>query len=167
MLWFKGQETTARCQFEMSVFHTGTGAKLVDEALLHHVEVETADFESLKAGAIPDASLLAMAFSEMAEQLGEQLCDVLRDVRWEGSITSVEGNQVVIPFGSESGFQVGDQLAVYALKEILEGASGHRFFVPGFKTGEIEVTAVYANRLEATVLDGAATQPNSLVREVD
>ncbi len=164
LLWFKDTHEYVKLQVAVSVYDTETGAKILDESFTHDVDVEELDFEELGTQNETKALVLKKAFEEVASSMSEAVCDAVKFQPWRGFLTAVNDNEIIISSGKRVGLKQGDILEVYDTSNVLQGAQGQRFFVPGLKTGEVEITAVSEDKAEAVVVSGDQINPNSSVR---
>jgi len=164
ILWFKGNREYVQTQVTVSVYDIETGAKVLDESFLHKVPSEDLDFESLGSTIEVNPEALNETFEEIADDMGESICDTLSSLPWRGFLTSIKDDKIIISSGSKAGLKQGDILEVYDSSNIFQGARGQRFFMPGSKTGEVKITVVSADRAEAVVVSGEEITPGSSVR---
>lgn len=164
MLWFAKQVHLARLQMETTVFHTGTGAKLLDKTVFQNVEITEEEGNRIKKQEMPNTVSLSETMTKIAEATGESIGQVLKHIPWEGYIKSAEGDHVVLSFGEASGLRKGRNLKVYRVDTVTEGRAGRRFFVQGEVVGRITITAVYPDRCEAVVKNGGPFPAGSVVR---
>jgi len=61
------------------------------------------------------------------------------------------------------GIKSGNIFEVYDSNGVFKGAKGQKFFIPGLKTGEIKITAVYPDSAEAVRFSGQNIQPGSSI----
>ena len=94
-------------------------------------------------------------FLKISEEIGEKICNAVNMPPWQGYITSVTENNIIISSGKKVGLVPGVVLEVFTTGEIIEGVDGHRFFTPGHKTGEVKLTTVYADSCEAILYTGS------------
>jgi len=164
LLWFKDTHEYVKVQVAVAVYDTETGAKILDESFIHEVDVGETDFEELGTQKEINALVLKEAFEKVASDMSETVCDALESQHWKGFITAVNENAIIISSGERVGLKQGDILEVYDISNVFQGAQGQRFFVPGLKTGEVEITAVSADKAEAVVVSGDKIKPGSSVR---
>ena len=164
LLWFKGNHEYVQVQVVTTVYDTETGAKILDESFIHEVEVGEVDFEELGTNSDANAIFFKEAFEKVASSISEAVCDAVKFQPWRGFLTAVNDNEIIISSGNRVGLKQGDILEVYDISNVFQGAQGQRFFVPGLKTGEIEITAVSADKAEAVVVSGDKIKPGSSVR---
>ena len=86
---------------------------------------------------------------------------------WVGYILEVSGQRVVLSAAADSGLKPGEVLDVFDNNRVIQGVDDVHFFVPGLKVGEIEVTAVFTDRVEARVLSGKVIWAGSPVKLKD
>jgi len=167
LLWFEDTYEYVQVQVAITVYDTETGAKILDENFIHEVEVEEFDFEELGKNSQANAIIFKEAFKQVASSTSEAVCDAVKFQPWRGFLTAVNGNKIIISSGNRVGLKQGDILEVYNISNVFQGAQGQRFFVPGLKTGEVEITAVSADKAEAVVVSGDKIKPGSSVRPKD
>jgi hypothetical protein len=165
--WFKDTHYFIRVQIRVEMYDTETGTKLLDEIINRDIEVELFDIELLKKQKRFDVFLLEEAYEYFASTIAEKVCDALIVQPWKGYIVSVAGNKIILSSGETSGLALEQVLEVFDSSEIIQGADGHRFFMPGPKTGEIKITAVYEDSAEAVLGIDSVVQVGNLVKTKD
>jgi hypothetical protein len=171
MLWFKSVRPYVRVQIATAIYDSETGAKLLDESFNHRVEVEDSESDFFEETKFKLADLdsktlnlaLTEAFDEIAEDMGEAICEALEDYPWKGFIASINGDKIIISSGKTAGLKPGDILEVYRTDEVYQGPHNQRFFVPGPKTGEVKITIVSPDTSVAVVVSGQDIKPGSSV----
>lgn len=164
LLWFKDNHEYVQVQVAIAVYDTETGAKIMDESFIQEVEVEELDFEESGKNPETNATIFKEAFEKVASSISEAVCETVKFQPWRGFLTAVNDNEIIISSGERVGLKPGDILEVYDISNVFQGAQGQRFFVPGLKTGEVEITAVSADKAEAVVVSGDKIKPGSSVR---
>lgn len=164
MFWFAKVVHMARIQMEIAIYHAGTGAKVLDRTVFHDIDITEAEGELIDAGEMPKAVPLNKALTEISETLGKSAHSVLKYIPWEGYVSSVEGEKIVLSAGASCGLKKGRELTIYTVDKVAVGESVQTFYSPGSEAGTITVTAVYSDRSEAVVKDGGPILPGSVVR---
>ena len=164
LLWFKGNETWLRMIFNVEVYDTETGAKLLAENLIHEMELEGEEPQHIDEKKAQGLSFLKSAMDEPLSDLAEKICDALHAEPWKSYVTSVSGDAVVLSAGKNSGLIPGDSLVVYQSRRVIAGVEG-RYYLPGVKIGEIRITSVHANRSEALRVSGEAGAVGDMVKK--
>ena len=169
LLWLEDIHEYVQVQVAIAVYDTETGAMILSENFIQEVEVEEfdfeeSDFEGLDKQNETNALILKEAFEQIASSMSEAMCDAVKFQPWRGFLTAVNDNEIIISSGNRVGLKQGDILEVYDISNVFQGAQGQRFFVPGLKTGEVEITAVSADKAEAVVVSGDKIKPGSSVR---
>ena len=162
--WFKDDKNFLRVLISCEVYDTQTGAKFLDESFTYESKIEWQLFESIKAKKIKDISALNNALTHIAEAMGEKICDTVGILPWKGYIVSIANDKIIISAGRRAGLLRGDILEVYESGKIIQGKDGGRFFLPGLKTGEIKITAVYPDKAHAVSVAGNAIKVGSSVK---
>jgi hypothetical protein len=166
VFWFRDTHRKAQIHTDVVAFHTGTGAKLFDETIFYEIEIDEPAAIQIQQGRWPDTISFPEVMAGAAAMTAEMICETLSEIPWEGYVSAVSGNQVVLPFGEVHNLKVGDVLDVIGIKNILEGAEQQRYFVPGLKTGQIKIISVSSNEADGELLEGGSVEPNSIVRIV-
>ncbi len=167
ILWFKGTHNVVQVQIVAEVYDTETGAKLFDEGFMDEIKVEEFDLNSIHSIHAMDMSVISEAFEHIAADMGEKICDAIVAEPWKGYITSISADKILISSGKRAGLKPGDEFEVFDSSGVLRGAGGHRFFIPGLKTGEIKITSVYANMAEGICISGQEIRKGSSIRPKD
>ncbi len=164
VLWLKDTHYYVQVRIAAEVFDTETGAKLLDESFVNEIEVDEVDLESIHADKRMNAIIANEAFEAIADEMGEKICNAIVFQPWKGFIASIDSKKVYLNFGKNIDLKIGDLFEVFDSSSIFEGLEGHRFFKPGFKTGEIKITAVYADTSEAILVSGHDIRSGFCVR---
>ena len=96
--------------------------------------------------------------------IGDSICDTVRDQPWTGYITRVESDEFIISAGTRVGLEPGDILEVFDSSRIIEGVGGQRFFSPGLKIGEIEIVDITGDRTKTRLVSGRGIMRGSTVQ---
>ncbi len=155
IIFFKNLRQFIYFQVKIEVYDTGTGVKLIDERYSEEIEIDELELELFKKKEIVNVSEVDDVFLKISEDIGEKICNAVNMPPWQGYITSVTENNIIISSGKKVGLVPGVVLEVFTTGEIIEGVDGHRFFTPGHKTGEVKLTTVYADSCEAILYTGS------------
>ena len=165
--WFKDIHHYVQVQIVAEVYDTETGAKLLDESFMREIEIDESDLESTGADAEIKAYIKDDIFKQIAIDTGEKICNAVVLDPWTGYITSTVDDKIILSSGERVGIKPGDIFEVYNSTDTFQGVDGHRFFIPGLKTGEIEITAVYPDTAEAVLISGQDIRAGFTVRPKD
>lgn len=160
---FKSQQHYQKIMIQVDMYASETGAKLLSEAHSREIEISDSEFQALKQGSVENSPVVMDALEDLAEDIADQVCEVLNDMPWIGFVTRVDNNTVTLSSGLDAGLTPGTRLELYNSDRIFKTPGG-RFFVPGIKTGDIEITTVHPNSAEATLLPDAKAGPGYVVR---
>lgn len=155
ILWFKDTHHFIHVQVMIAVYGTETGAKLLDESFMHEIEIDESDLESTDAEGEILTYIKNEAFKHIVDDISERICSTIVSRRWRGYITAINSGVIMISAGKRAGLMPGNIFEVYNSTETFQGAGGHRFFIPGLKTGEIKVTEVHDDTAEAVRISGS------------
>lgn len=165
--WFKDTHYYIQVHIAAQVYDTETGAKLLDEGFMHEIEIDEWDMESAHEDSEMKTSILEKALENIADDMGEKICSAIVLEPWKGFIASIDADKIMINSGSKVGLKSGDLFEVFDSSGIFEVTDGYRFFLPGPKTGEIKITAVYPDSSEAVLVSGHDIRPGFTVRKKD
>ena len=127
-------------------------AKIYSESTLTESEISKEEADKIKAGDDIKRPLLKETIVKMAEDAGAAICSAVDSRIWKGFIINADQNDVTLSVGEMQGIRSGSQFEVYDSAGIIEGYGGEKFFVPGYKIGEIEINHVRADHSTAKVL---------------
>jgi len=154
------EERTVQAVMQIDVYDIDTGTKILDRkfnSILDFGEQENKEDEEFIESEIVEkkvtSEIVKEAIVRIMPDMVDSICAALTDYSWKGYVVSTSDNKVTISSGSDSGLVSGNILEVYE-RNIVEGTQGHRFFIPGIKTGEIQLTEVYPDRSEAILISG-------------
>ena len=148
----------------IEVYDTETGTKILDESFSRKVEIEGLDYDLMQSQEklmLPD---LSETLRDLLSEMGERICWAIEDQPWNGFITALEDDTVILSSGNLSGLEPGDELEVFDNTRIIKGRDGQKFFVHGKKIGEIKVVAVEADSTQAVVVSNKGIKEGSSVR---
>ena len=151
----------------VEVSDTRTATKLLDETFKRQIEIDDIEYQIIQESDKIELPQLNKTLNKLLTDVGDSICDTVKDQPWTGYITKVEGGKFMIPSGTRTGLKLGDILEVYDSSRIIEGIGGQRFFTPGLKIGEIEIVAITENQTEAKLVDGKEIVTGSTVRRKD
>jgi len=164
ILFFKDLRRFIYFQVKIEVYDIGTGVKLIDERYSEEIEIDELELELFKKKEIVTISEVDDVFLKISEDIAEKICDAVNILPWQGYITSVTENNIIISSGKKVGLVPGAVLEVFTTGDIIEGVDGHRFRMPGCETGEVKLTAVYADSCEAVFYTGSGIMEGCSVR---
>ena len=146
---------------------TRTATKLLDNTFERRIEIDDFEYQMIKQSDKISLPELNEPLKKLLTDVGDSICDTIRDQPWNGFITKKEGDKFVISSGSRIGLKTGDVLEVFDSSRIIEGIGGQRFITPGLKIGEIEIVSITENKSEARLVEGEGIIAGSTVRRKD
>jgi hypothetical protein len=175
ILWFKDIHNFVQVQVMTEVYDTQTGAKLLDRSYTRKIEDEDIDilygdgsyYDLTDQTGKISIHIINDALKSIAADMGEQICETVVLQPWKGYITSTFEEKVLISSGEKVGIAPGDIFDVYDCNGVFKGAEKHRFFIPGLKTGEIKITAVYQDHAEGVLSSGQNIQAGCSISPKD
>jgi hypothetical protein len=164
VLWTKDTQHLVLLFIRVEVFETRTATKIFDNTFDRRIEIDDLEYRMIQDSEQIKLPELNDTLKRLLTDIGDSICDAIRDQPWDGYITEIDGDRYVIPSGTEVGLEPGDILETFDGGRIIEGAGGQRFFVPGLKIAEIEIVAITEDRLEAKLVSGGDIKRGSTVR---
>ena len=162
--WLTGEHSYFQVAVTIDIFGTQTGAKLLDKTYLHEIEVDVAEAsESEKESEYFDIIAIEKVIKLIVKDMNADICDTVSDIPWQGFIIATEGDTAVISAGKKVGLKVGNHLRIYKNDQILAGAFGSRYRVPGAVIGELELISVSDDQSNAILVDGTGAVPGNSV----
>lgn len=162
--WWAKTQHLARIQMDVDVFHTGTGAKLIDQTIFKDIEIEEPEGLQIDKKEMPATVKLNDALADINESIGETGDVVFRYIPWESHITGVDGNRITLSSGKSSGLKKGKVLDVFSADKVARGRSGRRFFAQGNKIGSITLTEIFPDHSLAVLKEGGPIPIGSVAR---
>ena len=164
VLWTKDTQHLVMIFIRVAIFDTRTATKILDDTLDRRIEIDDLEYRMIRQSEQIKLPELNETLKRLLTDIGESICDAIRDQPWDGYITGIDSDRYVIPSGAEVGLEAGDILEVFDGSRIMEGIGGQHFFVPGLKIGEIEIIAITADKLFAKLVSGENIEKGSTVR---
>ena len=162
--WFKDTQYSIEIILFLQSYDTETGAKLLDQTHIEEIEVDEAEFEEIERHRDVHLGQIKEAIEEAAEDLCAELCMTIRDTSWKAYVLDVDGGVVRISAGSKSGLSSGKALEVYESNRLIHGVNGEKFFVPGGKLADLNITELHEDDALAEIVDGGAVGAGNVVR---
>ena len=164
VLWTKDTQHLLQVFIRVEVFDTRTATKILDDTFDRRIEIDDLEYRMIQQNEQIKLPELNETLKRLLTDIGDSICDAIRDQPWDGYITEIDSDRYVIPSGTEVGLEAGDILEVFDGSRIMEGIGGQHFFVPGLKIGEIEIIAITADKLFAKLVSGENIKKGSTVR---
>ncbi len=149
ILWFR--KTKYRIVFEVTLdlYDPFTAAKILSRFEKGTVKIDRLTYDDLNSGVETDLTVLDEQIVDMAEDLGERAAEAMAAHPWQAAVVRVDGTRLFLATGGPAGVKVGRKMAVIDGKRTIDGQQGETFIVPGVKVGEIVITAVGDQEVEA------------------
>lgn len=152
--WFRGPHYYLETQVVVKIYDTESSSKLLEKIFTHKIEIDNQMFAKVKANESVILPLVDNSLIQISDPLGEDISNTVSIQPWKSFITAVNGDRVTIASGKKAAIKSGYIFEVYDTGKILRGTDGHRFVLPGRKTGEIKVTSVFPETSEAIIISG-------------
>ncbi|MCP4622988.1 MAG: hypothetical protein GY850_05600 [bacterium] len=151
----------------VEVSDTRTATKLLDETFQRQIEIDDVEYQIIQESDKINFPELNETLGRLLTDVGDSICDTIKDQPWTGYITQIENGNIIIPSGTRIGLKIGDILEVFDSSRIIKGIGGQRFFTPGLKIGEIEIVSITETRSETKLVNGKGIAEGSTVRRKD
>ena len=161
---FKENQHYEKIMIRVAMYDVETGAKFLSDTYSRELEISDTEFKALARGTVENSPIAMEAFKDLAEEIADDICEILDDTPWIGFVTQVDDRTVTLSSGAEAGLKPGKKLELYSSNKMLDNPNGNLFFVPGIKSGEIEITQVTPNSARARLLPGSTAEPGYAVR---
>ena len=164
ILWTKDTLHLVQIFIRVEVFDTRTATKILDNTVDRRIEIDDLDYQVNQDAEQFQIPGVNETLNLLLIDIGDRICNAVRDQPWDGYITEIDGDRYVIPSGTNVGLETGDILEVFDSSRTMEGVGGQRFFIPGLKIGKIEIVTITEDRLEAKLVSGEDIKKGSTVR---
>ncbi len=153
-LVFRKDQPMLQLDFQVALYDTETGAKLLDEVLKKRTIIDEVDYDSFDIKKLALTPVIEQMLIETVDDMGESICDAINRHPWKGYIIASDSQKIVLSSGRETGIVPGDVLAVFDSSVVLEGNNQRKYFLLGPRIGEIKIIAVFRDRSEAIPVSG-------------
>ena len=165
ILWTKETRYLLEVLIRVAVYDMQTATKTLDESFTQKVEIDETQHRLIQEEGAYNVPQINEALQELVSEMSDRICEVMDEQNWNGYVTAVEEDKIIISTGGPVGLKQGHVLEVFDSGRILEGIDGQRFFSPGQKTAELEIVAVSEKQAEAVKLTGREFKVGSIVRK--
>jgi len=153
--WLTGERSYFQVTITAEIYDTQTGAKLLDKTYLHEIEVDvTQASEVEKESEYFDIIAIEKLLKNIVADMHTDICDTISKIPWQGFIIGAEEGTVIISAGQKVGLKVGNRLNLYQNNQIITGAFGNQYRIPGPVIGELRLVSVSDDRSEAVLVNG-------------
>jgi len=162
--WLQGEKSYMQVTITAEVFDTQTGARLMDKTYLREIEVDVDKVsEAAQEDEYFDIEAIEEAFGLIVADMQENICETISDLPWKGFIIGSKDDRVIISAGENAGLKNGKRLNIYRNDQIIVGAFGSRYRIPGPKIGELKLVSVAEHQSEAILTKGSGATPGNSV----
>jgi hypothetical protein len=162
--WLTGDRSYFQVTITAEIYDTQTAAKLLDKTYLHEVEVDVDKAtESEKETEYFDIIAIEKVLKRIADEMRTDICNTVSYIPWLGFIIAAQGDTVTISAGKNVGLRPGTHLNIYQNDQIMTGALGNQYRIPGPQIGELKLVSVSDNQSKATLVEGTGAVPGNAV----
>jgi lipopolysaccharide export system protein LptA len=166
LLWMKDARFFLRVAVALEVFDAETATKIIDDSFAYLVDLEDSKYDIAELDKEIPPEMVQEAFDNLVPQVGDYIAETLNQQPWKAFVTQVTDDGVILSSGTDVGLAAGNVFDVFDAR-IIQGAGGHRFIVPGLKTGSVLVTEVRQNSADAILIAGDGIREGSTVKPGD
>ncbi len=162
---------TARTAIDLRIIDTSTGEIILAESAFGEETSRSLDFDSWKApdfeigGKDFDNSLIGKSTRKAIDSLVDKIDNAMKKISWKGYILKVNGNDIWINSGSDSGIKEGMKFKVRSPGEEVEDAEGKIYIIPGDDVAVIEVVKVLPSLSKVKIISGSGIAKDMEVLE--
>jgi len=162
--WLTGDRSYFQVTITAEIYDTQTAAKLLDKTYLHEAEVDVDKAtESEKETEYFDIIAIEKVLKRIVDEMRTDICDTVSYIPWLGFIIAAEGDAVTISAGKNVGLRPGTHLNIYQNDQLMTGALGNQYRIPGPHIGELKLVSVSDNQSKATLVEGTGAVPGNSV----
>lgn len=160
--WFRKTRYFIDVDVAVDVFDTTTGTKLFSQVESQETKVHVDDYEAFRSGTLYEIPRVNVIVADMAENLGEEAAESIRDSRWLATVIGVQADQIALSPGSSVGVKIGDRFVIFEGRRIVNGPDGGKYVVPGYKITDARAIAVEPGKTEVLPDGEGAVQPGDI-----
>ncbi len=105
MLWTKDTQHLVQVFIRVEVFDTRTATKILDHTFDRRIEIDDLEYRMIQESEQIKLPELNETLNQLLTDIGDSICDAVRDQPWSGYITEIDGDRYVIPSGTEVGLE--------------------------------------------------------------
>lgn len=160
---------TVRVAVDIRLVDTSTGEILLAETAVAEKKSRNINFSSWSLPSVKmgnsdfDNTLIGKATREAINNVILKVTGTMKDVKWSGYVLKVDGENIIINAGIETGIEKGMQMTVRGPGEEIEDAEGRIFYVPGNDIAEIEITMPMDKISRAKLISGSGIEKDSQI----
>lgn len=140
-----------------------TGVSIGQESQQISLPIDANTGAAVDAGAAADLPELEEIVNETGVDMALKLCSAIRAHPWQTVIRKIQDANMYLAARPAAGLKPGDRLAVFDGSRTMEGSSGERFVLPGFRLGTIAVKTVTDTAVVAVGEDGESFPVGSII----
>ncbi len=150
----------------ITIYDTETASKFFMGSFEDEIEISQEQFNALASktasGNLPD---IQKPLKNLAENISEEICSIVKDEPFKAYLSSVEGDTVMVASGSNVGLAKGMKFKVYGSQESVAGKAGTAFYFKGSEVGEIEIITVAPGSAEGRIISGKIANTDVCLKE--
>jgi hypothetical protein len=164
ILWTKDTHHFMQVFIRVEVYDTRTATKILDGTFDRRIEIDDLEYRMIREREEIKVPELNETLKLLLTDIGDDICNAVRDQPWTGYITKVEDGEYIISSGIQVGLENGDILEVFDSSRVIDGVGGQRFFTPGSKIGEVEIVDITGKQAKTRLVSGQGIVVGSTVR---
>lgn len=163
IFWMRKTRHFVQYTVTVDLYDPYSAAKIISEVKEGSVKISETDYENLLAGSAASIEDLNETIEDVAQDHGERIGEAMEAHQWRSAVADVRAGRIIITAAREAGFKEGDRLAVFEGRRLLENSHGGIFIAPGVQVGEIQITEVGDQMIEAKALHSVNIQKDDIV----
>lgn len=167
MFWMRKTRHFIQYAITVDLYDPYSAAKIVSKVTEGAMRISEQDYDNLKSGAVASIDDLNESIDDVAQEHGEHIGKALADHQWKSAVIKVHEDRIIVPASGRSGLKEGDRLVVFEGRRLLENQHGGVFIAPGVQVGELQITAVDDQMIEAKALNAGNIQKGDIVIPID
>lgn len=163
IFWMRKTRYLIQYTVTIDLYDPCTAAKIVSDVIEGSTKISEEEYGRLQAGHTFSIAALNEKMKKAAQDHGELIGKTLQNHQWRAAVSKVQADRILIPVGRNTGLAQGDRLAVFEGRRQLEGKGGEKYIVPGLQVGEVQITAVAEQMVEAKAMNAEDIQAGDIV----
>jgi hypothetical protein len=160
--WFRKMRYFLTIVVSLDVYDTFTGAKIISEVRERTETIDPDSYAAFLSESPQTMEAVDAMIVRVAGNMGKRTGGAIVNGKWIASVAEVRDHQVSLTPGISAGLKVGDRLAVYEGRRIVDGSEGEKFIAPGYKVAEVQITALSAHGATASLEAPADIRPGDV-----
>ncbi|MBF0224776.1 MAG: hypothetical protein HQK76_04900 [Desulfobacterales bacterium] len=165
--FFRKKHSYSVITMRLEILDLETCTKIFDQFFELNTEIDKIKFDALSDKNKNDMQIVSTELKELIKTMGRKAAFEIDKDPWKAYITEIDNEKIKISSGLKSKVHEGQIFNTYSSGDIISGAGGHRFLMPGNFVGKIEITKVYPLYAIGKILSGDKIEIGSAIKKID